>query len=105
MAMTKIDRLIADTLGPRDEITLRGECRILKAEKHLTGVQLLEEGEVSCDKGIARPSKKEHMWNARFERARVVRRHETTIEVEVFSVEARRDIEEETLLRTVLVAL
>lgn len=43
MAMTKIDRLIADALGPRDEITLRGECRILKTEKHLTGVQLLEE--------------------------------------------------------------
>lgn len=105
MSMTKIDRLIADTLGPRDDITLRGECRIFKTEKRLTGVQLLEKGVVSCDEGIARPSKKEHMWNARFERARVVRRHETTIEVEVFSVEARRDVEEETLLRTVLVAL
>lgn len=105
MAMTKIDKLIADTLGPRDDITLRGECRILKAEKRLTGVQLLEEGEVSCDKGIARPSKKEHMWNARFDRARVVRRHKTTIEVEVFSVEAHNDVEEEKLLRTVLVAL
>lgn len=105
MGMTKIDKLIADTLGPRNDVVLRGECRILKTEKRLSGVQLLEEGEVSCDKGIARPSKKEHMWCARFDRARVTRRHETTIEVEIFSVEARRDIEEETLLRTVLVAL
>lgn len=105
MAMTKIDKLIANAFGPREDITLRGECRLLKTEKCLTGVELLEKGEISCDKGIARPSKKEHMWNARFDRVRVVRRHETAIEVEVFSVEARRDVEEETLLRTVLVAL
>lgn len=101
--MTKIDKLIAQ-LGPRDALILRGECRLRKSEKRVTGRDLLKEKSISCDDFIGRPRRPEHNWVARFEKARAVRRHDaTSIEVEVFSVTANRDEEKEVLLRTVLV--
>ena len=102
--MNKIDKLIAQ-LGPRDTLTLRGECRLRKSEKRVTGKDLLREKSISCDDFIGRPRHPEHDWVARFEKARAVRRHdESSIEVEVFSVTATRDKEEEVLLRTILVS-
>ena len=101
--MNKIDKLIAQ-LGPRDTLTLRGECRLCKSELKVTGKDLIREKSISCDDFIGRPRRPEHDWVARFEKARAVRRHDaTSIEVEVFSVTANRDEEKEILLRTVLV--
>ena len=102
--MTKIDQIIA-RLGPRDTLILKGECRLRKAERKVTGRDLLKEESISCDDSIGRPRRPEHDWVARFERARAVRRHDSTsLEVEVFAVTAKRDEEKEVLLRTILVS-
>ena len=102
--MTKIDKFVSE-LGARDVLTLRGECRLRKSEKRVTGKDLLKGDFISCDDFIGRPRRPEHDWVARFERARAVRRHdETSLEVEVVAVTATRDKEEEVLLRTILVS-
>ena len=102
--MNKIDKLIAQ-LGPRDTLTLRGECRLRKTEMKVTGKDLLKGDFISCDDFIGRPRRPEHDWVARFEKARAVRRHDaTSLEVEVFAVTATRDEEKEVLLRTILVS-
>lgn len=102
--MDKYDLLLA-RLGPRPVLVLKGECRLHEKEIRVTGNDLLMEGTISCDTGIARPNRKDHDWSARFDRAKVSRRHENSLEVEIFSVKATRDQEEEKLLRTILVAV
>ena len=87
-------------LGPRDTLTLKGVSPYQEEELNLTGKKLLNlGGEASSGSVIPLPHRSD--WTARYQKARVVRKHETFLEVDVFNVRMTAGKEAEELEKTV----
>lgn len=91
---------IYEILGPRPSLTLKGVALYQEEELHLTGKKLLSlGGEASSGSIIPLPYRSD--WTARYQKARVVRKHETFLEVDVFNVKMTAGKEREELEKTV----
>lgn len=83
-------------LGPRDILTLKGVSPYREEELNLTGKKLLNLGGEASSGSVIRSD-----WTVRYQKARVVRKHETFLEVDVFNVRMTDGKETEELEKTV----